>query len=107
MATKLHIKKGDTVRVLSGSDRGKEGRVLQVFPKDQKALVEGIRLVKKHIKPSQQNPNGGIIDQEAPVHISNLMVVDPSTRKPSRVGRKMSEDGKLVRYAKKSGNILK
>ncbi|MEZ4772187.1 MAG: 50S ribosomal protein L24 [Bacteroidia bacterium] len=107
MATKLHIKKGDNVRILSGADRGKEGKVLLVFPKDQKAIVEGIRMVKKHIKPSQQYPNGGIIDQEAPVHISNLMVIDPGLKKPSRVGRKLSDEGKLVRYAKKSGDIIK
>lgn len=107
MATKLHIKKGDNVRILSGADRGKEGKVLLVFPKDQKAIVEGIRMVKKHIKPSQQYPNGGIIDQEAPVHISNLMVIDPGSKKPSRIGRKLSDDGKLVRYAKKSGDIIK
>ncbi|MEZ4825847.1 MAG: 50S ribosomal protein L24 [Bacteroidia bacterium] len=107
MATKLHIKKGDNVRVLSGADRGMEGRVLRVFPKDQKAIVEGIRMVKKHIKPSQQYPNGGIIDQEAPIHISNLMVIDPGLKKPSRTGRKLNEDGKLVRYAKKSGEVIK
>lgn len=109
MATnKLHIKKGDTVRIISGEGRGKEGKVLVVFPKEQKAIVEGMKIVKKHIKPSQQYPNGGIIDQEAKIHVSNLMLIDPSTKEPTRVGRKKNENGKgWVRYAKKSGEILK
>jgi len=104
---KLHIKKGDTVKVLSGSeiDRGKIGTVLRVLPKENKAIVEGVRIVSKHIRPSQQYPEGGIIQQEAPIHISNLMVVDPKTKEPTRVGRKKGEKG-WVRYSKKSGEIL-
>ncbi len=104
---KLHIKKGDTVKVLSGSeiDRGKIGTVLRVLPKENKAIVEGVRIVSKHIRPSQQYPEGGIIQQEAPIHISNLMVVDLKTKEPTRVGRKKGEKG-WVRYSKKSGEIL-
>lgn len=109
---KVHIKKGDLVRVISGkaskaekvSDR--EGRVLQVFPKTDRALVEGINLVKKHTKPNQQYPEGGIIEQEAPIHISNLMLVDPKAKVPTRTGRKRDENGKLVRYSKKTGDIV-
>jgi len=102
---KLHIKKGDTVKILTGSDRGKTGTVLRVLPTERKAIVEGMKLVSKHMRPSQQNPDGGIIQQEAPIHISNLMVVDPKTKEPTRIGRKKAEKG-WVRYAKKSGEIL-
>ncbi|MEM6806348.1 MAG: 50S ribosomal protein L24 [Bacteroidota bacterium] len=108
MANKLHIKKGDTVRILAGADRGRNGKVLRVFPKNQTAIVEGMKMVSKHMKPSQQNPDGGIIQQEAAIHISNLMLIDPSTKEPTRVGRKKAEDGKgWVRYAKNSGEIIK
>lgn len=105
---KLHIKKGDTVRVLCGKDRGNNGKVLKVFPQKETAIVEGIRMVSKHMRPSQQNPNGGIIEQEAPIHISNLMVIDPGSKSPSRIGRRKAEDGNgWVRFAKKSGEIIK
>ena len=105
---KLHIKKGDTVRIISGSGKGTEGKVLKVFPKEMKAIVEGKKIVKKHIRPSQQYPNGGIIDQEAPIHVSNLMLIDPVTKEPTRVGRKKVEGGKgWVRVANKSGEELK
>ncbi|MEM7656501.1 MAG: 50S ribosomal protein L24 [Bacteroidota bacterium] len=105
---KLRIKKDDIVRVLSGEDRGSEGRVLRVLPKENKAIVEGVRLVRKAIRPNQQNPEGGIIEQEAPIHISNLMLVDPGTKEPTRVGRRKNEDGKgWVRYSKKSGETIK
>lgn len=108
MANKLHIKKDDVVRVLSGKYRGKEGRVLRVFPVDNKAIVEGVGIVYRHTRPNQQNPDGGIIEQEAPVHISNLMLIDPSTKQPTRVGRAKNEDGKgWVRVSKKSGEIIK
>ena len=108
MANKLHIKKGDTVRVLAGADRGKDGKVLRVFPQQQTAIVEGMKLVSKHMKPSQQNPDGGIIQQEAAIHISNLMLIDPSSKQPTRVGRKKEEGKKgWVRYSKKSGEIIK
>ena len=105
---KLHIKKGDTVKVLCGKDRGNEGKVLKVFPQKETAIVEGIGMVSKHMRPSQQYPNGGIVEQEAPIHISNLMIIDPGTKTPSRIGRKKTDDGKgWVRYAKKSGEIIK
>ncbi|RMG75563.1 MAG: 50S ribosomal protein L24 [Bacteroidetes bacterium] len=105
---KLHIKKDDMVRVLSGSDRGREGRVLKVLPQKESAIVEGVRIVRKAMRPSQQHPNGDIIEQEAPIHISNLMLIDPKTKQPTRVGRKRAEEGKgWVRYAKKSGEIIK
>jgi large subunit ribosomal protein L24 len=105
---KLHIKRDDIVRVLSGKDRGSEGRVLVVYPQTQRAIVEGANLVSKHMRPTQENPNGGIIEQEAPIHISNLMLIDPSTKEPTRVGRQRNENGKgWVRVSKKSGEIIK
>ncbi|MBQ8360627.1 MAG: 50S ribosomal protein L24 [Bacteroidaceae bacterium] len=105
--SKLHIKKGDTVYVNSGEDKGKTGTVLKVLVKENRAIVEGVNMVSKHTKPSAKNPQGGIVKQEAPVHISNLNVVDPKTGKPTRVGRKMSSEGTLVRYSKKSGEEIK
>lgn len=108
MAKKLHIKKGDNVRILAGKFKGQEGQVLRVYPKTERAIVEGMNIVSKHVRPSQQNPDGGIIQQEAPIHISNLMVIDPATKTPSRIGRKQVEGQKgWVRYAKKSGEIIK
>ena len=104
---KIHIKKGDTVYVNTGEDRGQQGRVLEVYPKQYRALVEGINMVSKHTKPNSDNPQGGIIQKEAPVDISNLMLVDPSTGEPTRIGRKLDKDGKLVRYSKKSGEEIK
>ena len=104
---KIHIKKGDTVYVNSGEDRGQQGRVLEVYPKQYRALVEGINMVSKHTKPNSDNPQGGIIQKEAPVDISNLMLVDPSTGEPTRIGRKLDKNGKLVRYSKKSGEEIK
>lgn len=104
---KLHIKKGDTVYVNSGEYRGQQGRVLEVMPKSDKALVEGVNIVSKHTKPNSENPQGGIIKKEAPIHISNLMLVDPSSGEPTRVGRKKDKDEKLVRYSKKSGEDIK
>lgn len=107
MNRKFHIKKGDLVFVNAGVDKGKQGKVLEVLPEKERAIVEGINMVSKHTKPNAKNPQGGIIKKEAPIHVSNLNVVDPSTNKPTRVGRKLDEKGKLVRYAKKSGEILK
>src|SRR6056297_1714198 len=100
---KSHIKKGDTVYVNTGEYRGQQGRVLEVMPKQNKALVEGVNLVSKHTKPNSDNPQGGILKKEAPVHLSNLMVVDPGTGEPTRIGRKRNQNNKLVRYSKKSG----
>lgn len=104
---KLHIRKGDTVKVLAGDDKGKTGRVLEVFPEERRAIVEGINIVTKHEKPSAGKPEGGIKRTEAPVHISNLMLIDPASGKPTRVGRKLNEKGKLQRYAKKTGEFIK
>lgn len=105
--SKLHIKKGDTVMVISGEDKNQTGRVLQVLVKEQRAIVEGLNMIKKHTKPSAQNPQGGIVSKEAPIHISNLNLVDPKTGKATRIGRRPNENGKLVRYAKKSGEEIK
>ena len=103
---KLHIKKGDTVYVNAGNDKGKTGKVLEVIPAKDRAVVEGVNIVSKHAKPSPKNPQGGIVKQEASVHISNLQVVDPKTGVPTRIGRKVV-DGKIVRFAKKSGEEIK
>ena len=103
----LHIKKGDIVFVNAGEDKGKTGRVLEVLVKDNRAIVEGINMVSKHTKPNAKNPQGGIEKKEAPIHISNLNVVDPKSGKPTRIGRKLDEKGALVRYSKKSGEEIK
>ncbi len=103
---KFHIKKGDTVKVLTGEYKGQTGKVIQMLGDQNKALVEGINLVKKHNKPSAANPQGGISEQEAPIHLSNLMFVD-SNGEASRIGRKKGDDGKLVRYSKKTQEIIK
>ena len=105
--SKLHIKKNDTVVVLAGEDKGKTGKVLKVLVEKNRALVEGVNMVSKSTKPSAQNPQGGIVKQEAPIHISNLSLVDPKSGKPTRVGIKVTEDGKKVRIAKKSGEEIK
>lgn len=104
--SKLHIKKGDMVCVLAGDDKGKTGKVTKVLVEKKRAIVEGVNMVKKSTKPSAAHPQGGIIEQEAPIHISNLNVVDPKSGKPTRIGRRMGENGKLVRYAKKSGEEI-
>jgi large subunit ribosomal protein L24 len=101
----MHVKKGDKVMVISGKDKGKQGVILEAYPKKNRVLVEGVNIVKKHSKPSQANPQGGIINKEAPIHVSNVMPLDPKTGEPTRVGYKV-EDGKKVRVAKKSGEIL-
>ena len=101
--SKLHIKKNDTVVVLAGQDKGKTGKVLKVLVDENRALVEGVNMVSKSTKPSAKNPQGGIVKQEAPIHISNLSLVDPKSGKPTRVGIKVAEDGKKVRFPKKSG----
>jgi len=105
--SKLHIKKGDTVFVNTGEDRGKTGRVLKVFVDKQRALVEGINMVSKSVKPNAKNPQGGFQKKEAPVHISNLNVLDPKSGKPTRIGRRLNAKGVLVRYSKKSGEEIK
>jgi large subunit ribosomal protein L24 len=107
MQKKLHIKKGDTVVVITGNYKGKKGRVLEVITKTNRAIVEGVNLIKKHTKPNAKYPQGGIIDQEAPIHLSNLMLVDPKTGEPTRTGRRLNENGKLIRYSKKTGEEIK
>ena len=104
---KLKIKKGDTVKVITGEYKGTQGKVLEVLPKENKALVEGCNMVSKSTKPSAAAPNGGIIKKEAPIDLSNLAVVDPKTGKPTRVGFRFDENGKKVRYSKKSGEEIK
>ena len=103
---KLHIKKGDTVYVNAGNDKGKTGKVLSVIPDKDRAIVEGINMVSKHTKPNANQPQGGIIKREAGIHVSNLQLIDPASQTPTRIGRKFV-DGKKIRYAKKSGEEIK
>lgn len=105
--SKLHIKKGDTVFVNTGEDKGKTGRVLEVQVEKQRAIVEGVNMVSKSTKPNAANPQGGIVKKEAAIHISNLNPVDPKSGKPTRIGRKANAEGKLVRVSKKSGEEIK
>jgi large subunit ribosomal protein L24 len=104
---KLHIRKGDTVKVIAGDDKGKEGKVLEIAASKNRAVVEGINVITKHQKPSAGKPEGGIKKTEASIHISNLMLVDPASGKPTRVGRKANDKGKLQRYSKKTGEFIK
>jgi large subunit ribosomal protein L24 len=104
---KLHIRKGDTVLVIAGDDRGKQGKVLEVFIDKNRAVVEGINIVTKHTKPSAGKPEGGLKKTEASLHVSNLKLVDPATGKPTRVGRKLNSKNKLQRYSKKTGELIK
>ncbi|HLS65810.1 MAG TPA: 50S ribosomal protein L24 [Pseudogracilibacillus sp.] len=101
----MHVKKGDKVVVLSGKDRGKQGTILETYPKKNRVLVEGINMVKVHSQPTQDNPQGGILNQEAPIHASNVLPVDPKTGEATRVGYEV-KDGKKIRIAKKSGEPL-
>ena len=101
----MHVKKGDKVKVISGKDKGQVGTILEAYPKKHRVLVEGVNMIKKHSKPSNDNPQGGIITKEAPIHVSNVMPLDPKTGEPTRVGYKMV-DNKKVRIAKKSGEPL-
>ena len=103
---KIHIKKGDIVKVIAGDSKGSQGKVLEVDVEKYRALVEGVNMVSKHTKANAKNPNGGIVKKEAPIHISNLMVVDAKGN-ATRIGRRMGENGKLVRYSKKSGEEIK
>lgn len=104
---KLHIKKGDTVKVIAGNSRGKNGKVLEVYPSKYRAIVEGLNMVTKHNKPSAESPEGGIKKVEASIHLSNLMLVDPATGEAARIGRKQDEDQKLQRFSKKTGEVIK
>ena len=106
--TKIKIIKNDTVLVTTGNSKGVKGKVIKVFPKENKAVVEGVNLVSKHTKPNAANPQGGIIKQEAKIHISNLMLIDPKSGNPTKVGRERDEKtGKLVRVVKKTGEVIK
>ena len=107
MMIRLHIRKGDMVLVRSGRDKRAKGKVLAVYPSERRAIVEGVNMVSKHTKPTAKNPQGGIVRQEAPIHVSNLMLIDPASGKPTRVGHRLNADGKLVRYAKVSNKEIK
>ncbi len=107
----MKIKKNDNVMVIAGNDRGKTGKVLKVFPKENRVIVEGVNIRKRHTKPTQKNPQGGIFEKEAPIHISNVMILDPKTNEPSRIGAKIILDEKTgkkksARISKKSGEML-
>lgn len=104
---KLHIKKGDTVKVIAGEDRGKEGRVLSVEASKNRAIVEGVNIITKATKPNAQHPQGGLVKKEAPINLSNIMLIDPKSGKPTRVGFKKDAEGNSVRYSKKSGQEIK
>lgn len=105
--SKLHIKKGDTVKVIAGDDRGKEGRVLAVEASKNRAIVEGVNIVTKATKPNAQHPQGGLVKKEAPINVSNIALIDPKSGKATRVGFKKDDNGKKIRYSKKSGQEIK
>jgi large subunit ribosomal protein L24 len=104
---KLHIRKGDSVKVIAGDDKGKTGKVMEVIVEKSRVVIEGINMVTKHQKPSAGKPEGGIKKTEGTVHISNLVLLDPSSGAPTRTGRKLNEKGKLQRYSKKTGEFIK
>tara|TARA_B100000902_G_scaffold393461_1_gene447752 strand:+ start:8000 stop:8329 length:330 start_codon:yes stop_codon:yes gene_type:complete len=104
---KIKIKKNDIVRVITGASKGKEGKVIKVYSDKYRAIVEGANIVSKHTKPNAANPQGGIIKQEAAIHISNLMLIDSKSGKKTRIGRRRDDNGKIVRYSKKSGEVIK
>jgi large subunit ribosomal protein L24 len=106
MANKLHVRRGDTVIVVAGKDKGREGEIIKVFPEEQRVLVRGVNVIKKHTKASAQNPNGGIVQKEASIHVSNVMHRDPDSGKPSRMGHKFLKDGSKIRFAKRSGSTI-
>jgi large subunit ribosomal protein L24 len=107
MQKKIHIKKGDSVMVITGESKGQKGRVLEVDREKSRAIVEGVNMVSKHTKPNAKAPQGGIVKKEAPVHISNLMLIDPTSGNPTRIGKRLNNKEKLVRYSKKSGEEIK
>ena len=100
------IKKDDQVIVIAGKDKGNVGKVLRVFPKDDKVIVEKVNLIKRHTKPTQKNPKGGIQQKEQAIHVSNVMLIDPKTKKATRVGVRLDENGNKVRYSKRSGEVI-
>ena len=102
----MHVVKNDMVKVLSGKYAGKTGKVLKVFPRSNRVIVEGVNIIKRHTKPSQKSPQGGIVEKEGPIHVSNVMVICGKTNQPGRVGHRFLDDGTKVRISKKSGEIL-
>ncbi|MBW8049464.1 MAG: 50S ribosomal protein L24 [Cytophagales bacterium] len=104
---KLYIKKDDNVKIIAGNNKGKTGRVLKMFPAQRQAIIEGISMVSAHMKKSENNPVGKIVKKEMPIHISNIMLIDPASGDPTRVGRKINKDGKLQRYSKQTGEFIK
>ena len=104
---KLHIRKGDTAIIIAGNDKGKRGKILEVIRAKNRAIVEGVNMITKHVKPSANNPEGGIEKTEASVHISNIMLVDPASGEPTKMGRKLNDEGKLQRFSKKTGELIK
>lgn len=104
---KFHIRKGDTAVVIAGNDKGKKGKVLDVLKDKKRAIVEGVNIITKHVKPSANHPEGGIEKTEAAIHISNIMLVDPSTGEPTKIGRKKDAEGKIQRFSKKTGEVIK
>ena len=104
---KFHVRKGDTAIVIAGNYKGNKGKVLEIDKAKNRAIIEGVNMITKHVKPSANNPEGGIEKTEAPIHISNIMVVDPSSGDPTKIGRKVNDQGKLQRYSKKSGELIK
>jgi large subunit ribosomal protein L24 len=104
---KLHVRTGDTVKVISGNSKGKTGKIVSVIVDKNRAIVEGVNVITKHVKPTAQKPNGGIEKREAAIHVSNLMLVDPATGEATRTGRKLDDKGKLQRYSKKTGQLIK
>ncbi len=106
-ARRLHIRKGDVVCVISGSYKNQRGRVLQVFPRLNRAIVEGVNMMTHHEKPSASNTQGGIVQREASIHVSNLSLLDPDSNKPTRIGRRRDDKGKVVRYSKKSNKEIR
>ncbi|HXV25473.1 MAG TPA: 50S ribosomal protein L24 [Alphaproteobacteria bacterium] len=106
MSGKLKIKKGDRVVVITGRDRGKQGEVLKVLPKETRVIVQGVNIAKRHTRPSAADPSGGILDKELPIHISNVAHLDPKSGKPTRVGFKLLEGGRKVRLARRSGETI-
>jgi len=103
---KFHIKTGDTVVVIAGNSKGKQGTVLEVLVEKERAKIEGVAMITKHIKPTAQTPQGSLVQTEGTVHISNLMLIDPTTKQPTRTGRRLNENGKLQRYSKKTDKFI-
>lgn len=103
---KFHIKTGDTVVVIAGNSKGQQGKVIEVLTQKERAKVEGVNMITKHIKPTAQNPQGSLVQTEGTIHISNLMLIDPATNQPTRTGRRLNDNGKLQRFSKKTDQFI-